>query len=208
MSIKAGHIFSSVKSKISNTAIETIANRYVDSVANRTKTAVTKAAKQLGQQAVLNWYEASNLSSGKLVASALRAESRFVRNQGDATIIRVTTYFDSSIINQLTPQYPKAEKWCMRHEDIDCDYTPGIFIFLLRWNTGALNLPEESTVSDWINDNYQVSPLGAMETYFSMYILSKLNVTTAALIRNRNRAMGAGTLSKNRGGLNNLARKK
>ncbi len=184
--------------------VETILNRAMDSQAHRFKTAATKAMLQIGRQAVLDWYAASGLRTGEEVASALRTESIFVRNQGGHKLIRLTSYFDSSVLDATSSYFDSAERWCYRHEDIDCEYTPGTYVFLLRWNTGALNLPEESNVSDWINDNYQVSPYGALQNYFAMSIMANMERTIPLLIRERNQAMGVGINSKNRGGMANL----
>lgn len=204
MSIKGGHVSYSIKGTNTRKLVATIMNRVTDSVAHRVKTAATKAMLQLGQKSIIDWYAASGLTTGQEVASALRVESSFLRNQGGAKLIKVTSYFDVPSLNAMSGYFKSAEKWCYRHSEINCDYTPGTYIFLLRWNTGALNLPEESNVSDWINDNYQVSPYGALQSYFAISIMANIESTTNALIRKRNRSMGAGTESKNNSGINNL----
>lgn len=208
MSIKATGISFTTESEEMKKKIITLVNREVDSFAQRTKTAATKAMLHIGRQAVTDWYSASGLNSGVEVASALRTESNFVRNQGGDKVIRVTSYFDSSVLDGMSSYFKSAERWCYKHSEINCDYTPGTYVFLLRWNTGALNLPEESNVSDWINDNYQVSPYGALQNYFSMCVLAKIGSLTTTLTRGRNRKMGAGTESANRTGLSNLSHRK
>lgn len=207
MSIKASSI--SIPNNYKNTqfgkAIETLLNREIDSYSQRYKTALTKAMKQIGQQAVLDWYSASGFSTGADVTSALRVESAFVRNTKSQKIVRLTSYFDETSLDAMSEYYESAVRWNVRHSDI-CNYSPGTYVFLLRWEHGYLNLPDRARATDsgWVNDNCQISQLGSLKSFFATALKNDLTTVTNSLVRNRNTNMGAGATSSNRSGIKNL----
>lgn len=206
MSIKAGVGFklSGYEGTQIEKELERLINREVDSYVQRMATALKRSMKDTGRRLVTEWYSASGLSGGGRVASALRVEDEFLKRK-NKKIVRLTSYFDGEVLDAMSDRYPSAQRWAAKHPDL-ITMSAGQYMFFLRWDLATIALPERAhfTGSGWVNENYEFSSLGPLKQYYCNNILTSVTNASSQYLRQRNRFMGAGTLSANRGGLSNL----
>lgn len=205
MSIKSTIRFKNSKNDSRISAAQKIIDREIDSYAQRFKTALTKVTLQIAKESVMEWYSGSGLSTGAEVASAIRVESSFLRKTKGTKTIHVRGCFDEARLDAITSHYESAIRWNAKHSDI-CDYTPGTYIFLLRWDLGVTALPERATATDtgWVNEHFQCSSLGSLKDFLALSMKVGIKNKAADVMRGRNYGMGAGSKSSNRTGLANL----
>lgn len=186
-------------------------DRIVDSYANRLKTAAKTAAVSIRKDCIVEWYSYNKLSSGNAVARAVVGEATFKRVTNRKTIIEVSTYMDAERLASLSSHYPSADKWVSRHEDINSPWAPGLYVYTLRWETGALALPERAhfTGSGWTNSNFQYSCVGPLKQYTLKWLDTLMGDTIFKVMKGRNTNMGAGITSLGRDtGLANLNKRR
>lgn len=182
-------------------------DRIVDSYAQRLRTAAKNSAILIRKKCITDWYSINNLKSGAAVANAVTGTAKFRRISNRKTIIEVTTYMDTDHLISLSSRYPSADRWISKHEDINSPWAPGLYVYTLRWETGALALPEIShfTGSGWVNPNFLYSSVGPLKQYTLSWLEEEMPYMIVDIMKGRNTNMGAGISSTGRDtGLANL----